>query len=367
MMRVTTNGTLFSYKSNLMKSTNQLNSAMDKLMTQRNFTSFAADPSAASRSFKVHSALNATNAQHSNVESVMGKYQTAWSNMEMVVDDLANTLGNTPAIKGLNATNLDAIDTQAIALRSGAESIVTSMNAQYSDDYIFAGADNVNPPYDIVEDATTGLSHVTFRGVRVDDAASLTQVYTDADGNQMLDDAGIPMTNQQVLDKWNNEGLYVDIGLGFELDAAGNVIESTAFDAAISGLDVLGYGVDADGDPKNLASVMLRLADEFDALAVDSTDMVAYNNAENLLGKFQDSQDNMIDKHAALSAQAAALEKTQLQLEDRYDALNVERSSIEDVDMADAIMALSWAQVTYNAALQVGANVVPQSLMDYMK
>ena len=30
-------------------------------------------------------------------------------------------------------------------------------------------------------------------------------------------------------------------------------------------------------------------------------------------------------------------------------------------------MELSWAQVTYNAALQVGANVIPQSLMDYLQ
>ena len=30
-------------------------------------------------------------------------------------------------------------------------------------------------------------------------------------------------------------------------------------------------------------------------------------------------------------------------------------------------MALSWAQLCYSAALQVGVNVIPQSLMDYMK
>ena len=29
-------------------------------------------------------------------------------------------------------------------------------------------------------------------------------------------------------------------------------------------------------------------------------------------------------------------------------------------------MELSWAQTCYNAALQVGANVIPQSLMDYL-
>lgn len=48
-------------------------------------------------------------------------------------------------------------------------------------------------------------------------------------------------------------------------------------------------------------------------------------------------------------------------------ALNVERSNLEDIDPADAILELVWAQTCYNAALQVGTNVIPQSLMDYMK
>ena len=41
--------------------------------------------------------------------------------------------------------------------------------------------------------------------------------------------------------------------------------------------------------------------------------------------------------------------------------------NVEDIDPADAILELVWAQTCYNAALQVGTNVIPQSLMDYMK
>ena len=45
-------------------------------------------------------------------------------------------------------------------------------------------------------------------------------------------------------------------------------------------------------------------------------------------------------------------------------------SSKRDVPLnqaaVDAILELSWAQTCYNAALQVGANVIPQSLMDYL-
>ena len=44
MIRITTNSSLRMYRSNLMKSTNSLNSAMTKLMTQRQFSSYASNP-----------------------------------------------------------------------------------------------------------------------------------------------------------------------------------------------------------------------------------------------------------------------------------------------------------------------------------
>ena len=51
MIRVTTNGTLRGYRSSLMRSTNNLNAARDKVLTQRNFNSFAEDPTAATQAF----------------------------------------------------------------------------------------------------------------------------------------------------------------------------------------------------------------------------------------------------------------------------------------------------------------------------
>ena len=54
-------------------------------------------------------------------------------------------------------------------------------------------------------------------------------------------------------------------------------------------------------------------------------------------------------------------------LKSTFDSLNNELVAIEDIDRVDAILQLSYAQTCYNAALQVGANVIPQSLMDYLR
>ena len=100
MIRITTNSSLRMYRSNLMKSTNSLNSAMTKLMTQRQFSSYASNPAAATRAFKIHSSLNATNAQYSNNDTVLHKYETAWSTLESVLDGydgLVQDTGRVPA------------------------------------------------------------------------------------------------------------------------------------------------------------------------------------------------------------------------------------------------------------------------------
>ena len=363
MTRITTNGTLFNYRYNLMTTTNQLNKAMTQVMTQRSFNTYAENPAGATRAFKIHSSLNATRAQYDNNKTVTSKFETAWSIMDGVINDLTHELGKVPAMEGLNGTNLDNLDTQAQILRSGAESIIQSLNGRYDQDFIFAGSDNQKAPFAIEN------GHVTYRGVKVD--AELNEKYLDENNKPILKKDGKEMTNQEVLDMWAKEDpLYVDIGLGFQLDDDGKVVKSTAFDASISGIKVLGYGVDDDGDPKNLASIMLRMAEVFESYDPENTGdpwKGKEEEANRLINKFNDAHERMSDAHSELMAKANFLEANGTTLKNTFDSLNTERQSLENVEPADAVMALSWAQLCYSAALQVGVNVIPQSLMDYMK
>ena len=378
MVRVTTNSTLFNYRYNLYKNTNGLNNAMMKVMTGRNFNTYAADPAAATRAFKVHSSLNSINAQYSNNQTVLSKFETAWSNIDGMMNDLSNKLGEVPALEGLNDTNLTNLGSQAQVLRAGAEAIIQSMNTKYDENFIFGGSDNQEAPFAINEDG-----FITYRGIEIDNPDTIDEDYIDPrtgkpiqkldeNGQGMTDAAGNPvnMSNADMLKQWaEDDPLYVDIGLGFELDDNGEVIASTAFDSSISGIDIMGYGLDEDGDPKNMASLMLRLADVFEGYDPDTK---TWNNgskedANRLVNKFLDSKKAMIDKYAELDAEAKYLNTNGTQLESNFDALNVELESIERVDRVDAITELVWAQTCYSAALQVGVNVIPQSLMDYMK
>lgn len=375
MMRVTTNGTLRMYKSNLMQTTGSLNSAMTKLMTQRNFNSYASSPAAATRAFKIHSSLNATRVQASNNETVKNKFDTAYQVLDIVGSDIADSMAKIPALEGLNGPNETNVNELGKVLRSGAESIVQSMNSQYDSKFLFGGADTENPPFAIAKDEVTGKSHITFRGVRIDDPDTLDDEYLDPTTKKPIPkDPNDPnkgnYTNKDMLDKWNEETQFVDIGLGFKLDKNGDVVDSTAFDSALSGIDFIGYGMDKENYPNNMASLMLRMAEIFEGYDTEANEWANpgdYEEAEKLLNKMNDSRDHIIQKWSALSAESTFLHTNATQLETTFASLNTERSTIEDIDMVDTITELSWAQVCYSAALQVGTSVIPQSLMDYLK
>ena len=379
MMRVTTNGTLRMYKSNLMQTTGSLNSAMTKLLTQRNFNSYASSPAAATRAFKIHSSLNATRVQASNNETVKNKFDTAYQVLDIVGSDIADSMAKIPALEGLNGPNETNVNELGKVLRSGAESIVQSMNSQYDSKFLFGGADTENPPFAIEKDEVAGKSHITFRGVRIDDPDTLDDTYY-ADPDKQTGEIEIedppgsgtmrPMTNEEVLNMWNAETQFVDIGLGFKLDKNGDVVDSTAFDSALSGIDFIGYGMDDENYPNNMASLMLRMAEIFEGYDTEANEWANpgdYEEAEKLLNKMNDSRDHIIQKWSALSAESTFLNTNATQLETTFASLNTERSTIEDIDMVDTITELSWAQVCYSAALQVGTSVIPQSLMDYLK
>lgn len=51
-----------------------------------------------------------------------------------------------PALSGLNDTNLSTLNTQGQIIREGAEAIIQAMNGKYGNNFVFAGADSLNAP-----------------------------------------------------------------------------------------------------------------------------------------------------------------------------------------------------------------------------
>lgn len=390
LTRITTNGVLRGYKSNLMRSGNNLNDARNKVLSKRNFNSYAEDPAAATKAFQLRRAHSRASDQISNSTTVINRFESAWGSMGAVTKALYGKASAVEeAISAVSDTAGDARSALAKSLSGITKEIVQDLNVKYGDSFLFAGADGRNVPF------TWDEGKLLYRGISVDAGGVQPPVRTLADGTEvpLMNSDGTPVTDgdltaqgydaltqdeRDAIDVYQKdqadykklqamaaETNYVDLGMGLQENADGSFITSSGYDYAISGLEMLGYGTDADGDPKNVVSIIQRLSDIFSRCDPNFQDGEK-EEADRLLGKLQDSVDHVQSQYVELDSKAKYLKSNKERLAAYATTLNEEILSIEQVDLADAITEFSWAQYCYNAALKVGNSILSQSLIDYM-
>lgn len=347
MIRITTNGSLRNYKSSLMRSSNMLDYSRNKVLSKRNFSSFAEDPAAATQAFKLRRAFSRTSDQLGNVKSLSSKFQSAWDAMSTVKSDLIEKEGKVSALAGISDDTAAGRQPLAEVLKSAAESIVQTMNTQYGSSFVFGGSDSLNgAPFELIT-KNDGSYTLTYRGI-------------DVNTNDPDELAKLKAMSQ--------ETSFVDIGSGLT-EINGKLVESSAFNGALSGVDYLGFGKDADGDPKNAAAIMLEISSIFSRCDADSGTYQHPKDKEDairLTGKLQSAMNEVTNKWTQLDAESSYLTNSKELLTGMANTLNEQILDLEQVDLASAITDFSWAQYCYNAALKVGNSILSQSLIDYM-
>lgn len=347
MIRVTTNGTLRGYRTSLTRSAATLDNTRNKVLTQSNYTSYAEDPAAATQAFKLRRSFSRVSSQLESAQSLTSKFSAACDALSSIKSDLADGQAKISALAGLDDSKASGRQPLGEVIGSAADSIVQILNSQYGSSFIFGGKDSLgDAPFKMEE--INGENVLTYRGVRVD-AKEGTAEY-----DQLKAMAG--------------EESYVDIGSGLtEVD--GKLVSTSAFNGALSGLNFVGYGVDEDGDPKNMASIMNKLSEIFKRCDADTGAWASEQDKEDatrLTGKLKDGIDEITNQWTALDGRTTYLETSSNRLSLLATNLNEQILNIEQIDLASAITDFSWAQYCYNAALKVGNSILSQSLIDYM-
>lgn len=342
--RITSNAMMKNYKSNLMKSTNVLYNSMTQVMTQRKFNSYAEDPAAATQAFQLRRSAWRTESQIENSQTVTHKFNTAYEAVDSIYETVT-TITKDETLRALNDPTGGGRKSLGILLDQRAEDLVQSLNAKYGDNFIFAGNDGENVPFSW--DEATG--QLLYRGVNVN-AEEGTADY-------------------EKLQQMMKETTYVDLGMGLQEDASGNIISTSAFNSALSGLSITGFGVDEEGLPNNVVSIVKELSDILGRCDEDGNwaSTEDQERAVALQKKLDTSLGDITSQHTELSTKVSFLNTNEERLKSTADTLNTQIVGVENVDMADAITAMSYAQYCYNAALRVGTNILSQSLIDYMR
>lgn len=368
MIRITTSGILRSYKSNLMHSSNQLNTTRTKVLTQRNFNSFAEDPAAATQAFKLRRSLARTSDQISNTSDLSSKFQSAWS-AAGTTKNLVEEAANNATLKGLNTPTGSGRQPLGEVLASTAESVIQTLNIEYNDAYVFGGNDAQTVPFSWNSDGK-----LLYRGIPLETGSGSTPEGSPPDPSKEPATSSwgqyyLANPDFAKLAKMSYETSYVDVGAGLTEDASSELNTATAFNSSISGLNLLNFGVDEDGDPKNTVSIIKQLSDIFlrcDAESGEYASTKDQEDANRLNNKLQDSLASLTKNWVYMDSQSNYLTTNKDRLDDYADNLNEQILSFEQANLADAITDFSWAQYCYNSALKVGNDILSQSLIDYM-
>ncbi len=337
-MRITTNAILRNYNKNLATAMSNLATMRNRVMTERKYNASSEAPSSALRATTLERRYS-KNEDYLNTVKDIQSHQNAQEDAAMQISKIALVQAKQYGIEGMNGTNhsMSTRQTYADAWRGAQESILLSLNATYGDEFVFGGSDAKKTPF-------------TLEG---------------EGANQVLKYRDVDVTNGDIfkLTELSNDTHYIDLGFGLEVNGESqyDIDAASAFNTSLPGINLVGYGKDEDGDPKNMIILAGMIAEE---LEKEDFDEERYRE---LVGKFEDGRNNLLSEVTILGTQTEFLTTTEERLENNKIQIAEDYENVVNVDMAEAIMDFSWAQYVYNASLKVGNSILTPSFIDYMR
>ncbi len=303
----------------------------ETVLSGKKYTRFSQDPFSASSAAILERKYIRNNDYLETVKELQSILDTQEDSLAEI-SDIAETISKDYSVSAMNdVTGAEGRKSYAAAIRELQQQMVNNLNAQYGDRFVLAGNEALKAPFELDENGS-----LLYRGYDVS------------------------TTDPAQLEKLAKEASYADIGFGMNFDANGNVISSTAFNYALSGLSVTGYGKTADGADKNMVVLLGQMADVLEQETFNSEEYTR------LWDQFQEGANRLTDTQASLGVRAKSLETTQTRLTDMKLTMTEQLNSLENEDPAYAIMNFSYAEYTYNCALKIGTGIIGQSLLDFL-
>lgn len=328
-MRVTQSMMTRQYLGSSNSALNNMNKAHNKVLTQRKFLRGSEDAVSASKALIIRRNMEKDDMYKANLETAEGIFSTAEKSL-LTISKISTTVADS-LLNGANGTNGQSeLDILAKQIRNSANEMVRNMNAEFADRRLFGGTNNTTSAF-AYDDATNTL---TFNGV-------------DINSENMSD---FPNTES---------GVFTDVGLGISFLPDGNVDRQTVMDISLNGAKILGHGVDADGDPKNIISLSFEAA-----RALEAGDSV---KARGLVDKINASKSNMMVGITDLGNRQQAVDYSKERVENDKFSLTSAQQQTEGIDAALEITNYKVAEMAYNATLSMGSKIIPNSIFDFIR
>ncbi|MDD4089263.1 MAG: hypothetical protein PHP29_06190 [Tissierellia bacterium] len=331
-MRITTSMMSSKYIKNLNKSFYEMNKLSEKVETGRKFVKGSEDPVSAIKAYKLRREYRTTEIYDTNIKDVESFLTAAETNLTEISNNLE--LVYTSYLKGINGT-MNAEDREIIAkqLENLQSSILTSLNANFEDRYVFGGTSKEEIPFTL-----DSSGNLLFKGLDVNDP-----------------------DNKDALDNLVNETINIDLGLGMTFDDDGVLNTDTVFDMSMSGIKFMGFGETADGIPKNLYNLIGEIKEKLVSDNFSMDEITPY------IDEFEKQKAQVLVHITDIGAKTNYLDFLMIRNEDNQFNLNKKILGVEFEDPAEAIVNFKMQEYSYNAALSMGNRILQNSFIDFMK
>lgn len=337
-MRITTNMMSGEYKSQMQTTLNQLDYYQKRANDLRKFRKFSEDPVTASKAMRLRRSYTQNEDYRNNISTIGETYamaEDAAMDVKAILDQAKDGL--------LAMTNEGTLPKSDLAIyaetfRGLQEDFVGIVNSKLNDNYVYGGNKATDIPFTVSDDGK-----LLYRGMDVDTADAST------------------------LEELAKERVYIDIGLGVNVDAAGVVDESSVFSDDLNGLSYFGYGVDENGKSNNIYNMLGEAATAIEKYLAGDESAFDTKVAGEYVGKVIDATDKLLVSVGNLGIKTSQLERLEQRLINTQEDLNEQLSNMEYVDAEEAYTDLTWQQYVYDASLKIGSNLLQSSFLDYMR
>jgi len=330
-----------------LRSVNNLSTGLDKLYSQmttgRAFSRSSENTAAAIKAYQIRKEMTQTEGYQANIQHAQSSLTNAESSLTHIEELMKNVKDRILQANTASAS-ADERKIAATELRSIQESLLQALNSNSTDGYYFGGANTQTKPFTL--DSNGKLLY----------------------NGQLL--SGLTSTDA---DQLSGESMYVDIGLGLLTIPAippnpsnSTVDPDSVFHYTIPGINIVGSGeitLPSGGTPisSNLYDMIGELATKLESSSY------TYESVDELYGAFRDKSMNVVFNLTEIGAKTSYLDFMTDRYETRTGDLEERQDNVEFVDPARAIIDFKSQQVAYNAALQMGAQIIPPSIFNYMK
>ena len=286
--------------------------------------------------------------QLDNVENLLSEMNAVGSNMDSIHSVMQSIQDKTLMAMSENyGPDKRAVLSKEIANLK--DQILQFANSQFSGKYLFGGTNNSSQPFTVNPDS----GKLQFNGVEVE------SIYKE-DGKYYYDD---PVDGKTLVP--NSGDVYADIGLGLKISDDMEADPRTAFQVSFSGLEMLGFGAPITGkDGTQVASNAYDMLTQLENAIAPDFDKTAVDDLHRQLVSLTD-QVGM--SRTDLGTRMNFLERVQTRLKADIDNMSEMESKLVSSDPAEEAIKMKECEYVWMAVLQLGSQILPSSLLDYMR